>query len=119
MDPGVFYASGSSVPSAVRIQLGNGDGTFGTPIEYNPPIYGLAGFVDTNPTSELIVVGDFNGDGKVDLAAVSTETLYGSDGNWESTDGSVSVLLGNGDGTFQWPGVNFPGGTPADLVSDG
>ena len=32
-------------------------------------------------------------------------------------DSSVSALLGNGDGTFQWP-VSIPGG-PADLVSDG
>jgi len=36
-----------------------------------------------------VVVGDFNGDGKVDLAVVNTA------GN------TISILLGNGDGTFQ------------------
>jgi hypothetical protein len=37
---------------------------------------------------QAVVTGDFNGDGKLDLATA---------GN----NGSVSVLLGNGDGTFQ------------------
>jgi hypothetical protein len=35
------------------------------------------------------VAGDFNGDGRTDLAVAS---VYSND---------VSVLLGNGDGTFQ------------------
>src|SRR5260370_743671 len=41
-----------------------------------------------------VAVGDFNGDGKLDLAAA----------NYSSK--SVAVLLGNGDGTFQAP-LNF------------
>ena len=36
-----------------------------------------------------MAVGDFNGDGKADLAVANY------------SDNSVSVLLGNGDGTFQ------------------
>src|SRR3989442_12860657 len=43
--------------------------------------------VGTHPQS--VAVGDFNGDGKPDLAVANA----GSD--------TVSVLLGNGDGTFQ------------------
>ena len=50
-----------------------------------------------------IVVGDFNGDGKLDLAV----------GTGTGTSGSVSVLLGNGDGTFQAP-VNYPTGPIID-----
>ena len=49
----------------------------------------------TNPTS--VAVGDFDGDGKLDVAVANN----GSD--------NVSVLLGNGDGTFQAP-VNYPVG---------
>jgi FG-GAP-like repeat/IPT/TIG domain len=49
----------------------------------------------------VVAVGDFNGDGKLDLAVVN------------NTSGTVSVLLGNGDGTFQPPvdygiGANQP-----------
>ena len=40
-------------------------------------------------TSESVIAADFNGDGKVDLAATDLDT------------GNVSVLLGNGDGTFR------------------
>ena len=44
-----------------------------------------------------MAVGDFNGDGKADLAVAN----HGSN--------NVSVLLGNGDGTFQ-AAVNYGGG---------
>ena len=43
--------------------------------------------VGANP--QAMLAADFNGDGKLDLAVVNT------------TSGSVSVLLGKGDGTFQ------------------
>ena len=62
----------------VSVLLGNGDGTFQTQKTYA---------VGYGPYS--VAVGDFNGDGKADLAVAN----YGSD--------NVSVLLGNGDGTFQ------------------
>ena len=58
--------------------LGNGDGTFQDQVRYAA---GTAPFA--------LVAGDFNGDGRTDLAVAN----YGSD--------DVSVLLGNGDGTFQ------------------
>src|SRR5947209_11892 len=56
-----------------------------TPL-FNPQTEYVAG---TNIGVSSIVVGDFNGDRKPDLAVVN----YG--------DGSAWVLLGNGDGTFQ------------------
>ncbi len=66
--------------SAVSILLGNGDGTFGTPIQANLP----SG--DTNPSQ--LLTADFNGDGIADLAVINS---YGS---------TISILFGNGDGTF-------------------
>jgi len=43
--------------------------------------------VGSSPLS--IAAGDFNGDGKIDLAVAN------------SGSNSISILLGNGDGTFQ------------------
>jgi hypothetical protein len=69
----------------VSVLLGNGDGTF-------QPVKAYA--TGANPSS--IVIADFNGDGKLDLALTSTP-LGSSQGNL------VSLLLGNGDGTFASP----------------
>jgi large repetitive protein len=69
------------------VLLGNGDGTFQTGQSYS---------VTTNATLQSILVGDYNGDGKLDL-------LVG-----ESND-RVFILNGKGDGTFL-PPVAFPAG---------
>jgi uncharacterized protein (TIGR03437 family) len=64
--------------------LGKGDGTFQTPSSVP--------FTGVMPLS--VVAGDFNGDGKTDLAAAA----YDSTGApW------LEIALGNGDGTFQTP----------------
>lgn len=62
----------------ITILLGAGDGTF-TPVSASPT-------VGNNPYN--IAYGDFNGDGKADLATAN------------NGDDTVSYLLGNGDGTF-------------------
>jgi hypothetical protein len=72
-------------PNTISVLLGNGDGTFQAPI-----------IVPTGTNPIAVAVGDFNGDGKLDVATADNapESQCGN-------NGAVSVLLGNGDGTFQ------------------
>jgi hypothetical protein len=69
----------------VTVSLGNGDGTF------RPPLRLAAG---NNPVS--IVAADFNHDGNLDFAAAGNDSLRGV-----GRGVSVSVYLGNGNGTFR------------------
>ncbi len=75
------FAVASGISASILI--GNGDGTFQTPVLYP----GTAG------KFESIKVGDFNGDGQPDLAFAESSTA----GSYTR----FSILLGNGDGTFQ------------------
>jgi hypothetical protein len=68
----------------VTIFLGNGDGTFRTAA--NSPVA-----VGSFPTS--ITMGDFSGNGILDLAVTNSNYTSGS-------AGSVTLLMGKGDGTF-------------------
>src|ERR1700723_299846 len=65
--------------TTVTILLGNGDGTF-TAAPNSPITVGNAPLA--------LSVGDFNGDGKLDLAVSN------------SNDATLTILLGNGDGSF-------------------
>jgi FG-GAP-like repeat/Carboxypeptidase regulatory-like domain len=64
----------------ISVLLGNGDGTFGARTDY-----------DVGQQAYGVVVTDLNIDGKLDIVAETSFSL---------TEG-VSVLLGNGNGTFQ------------------
>ncbi|MGB7601904.1 MAG: FG-GAP-like repeat-containing protein [Candidatus Sulfotelmatobacter sp.] len=70
----------------VDVLLGNGDGTFQSAVSYNSGGY----------YSRSVTVADLNGDGKPDLIVISQ-----CNNNNNCDFGSVGVLLGNGDGTFQ------------------
>ncbi|WP_456687118.1 FG-GAP repeat domain-containing protein, partial [Bradyrhizobium sp. P5_C11_2] len=68
--------------------LGNGDGSFGSPV--------------ATDASNAFASGDFNGDGKIDLLVQ------------DSSSSPVAVRLGNGDGTFQSP---IAAGTSSRTIS--
>jgi len=82
------------------ILLGEGNGTFRAP---------QAVSLETGPSA--IVVEDVNRDGNQDLA-VSTEIIEGP----PTLLGGVSVLLGNGDGTFQ-PRLRVLAGTKSVAIA--
>jgi hypothetical protein len=90
------YASGSPLLSGLSVFIGQGGGNFQQ--------------ISANSTWDFIGgVGDFNGDGKLDLIG------YNATG--------VAFFRGNGDGTFHTPTTSFPvsatSGVVADLNGDG
>jgi uncharacterized protein (TIGR03437 family) len=94
----------------VWVLLGNADGAFQQPVQYSVP--------SQTPTS--VAIGDLNGDGKLDLAVISSAPY--------PAKGQIWTLLGKGDGTFGPAQAALPGGLPdsygnsvalADLNGDG
>jgi hypothetical protein len=67
---------------SVAVLLGNGDGTF---TQANPQL------ITVGNTPVFVVTGDFNGDGFQDIAVAN------------KVDDTISIILGNGDGTFKAP----------------
>lgn len=120
LDVAVFTPGGD-----ISILLGNGDGTFQPHVDY--PGYSCAASCEF--IGGAILAADFNGDGKLDLAAsygylACCAERQGVRLPFVHAGGFTSVFLGNGDGTFQ-PYINtssVPGGlaiAAGDFNNDG
>ena len=99
---GLWNSITGSIGGQASVLLGLGTGGLGSHDDYG---------VDADFPS-AIAVGDFNGDGKLDLAVANLNS------------GNVSILLGHGDGTFGDAGHVAVGHRPtsvavADLDGDG
>ncbi len=77
----------------IGVLLGNGDGSFGARVPYAS---------GNKAAGSTLTLGDLNGDGLVDLI---TQNSYAD---------SISVLLGNGNGSFKAQSVYSVGDNPQD-----
>jgi len=75
--------------SRLNVIMGNGDGTFQTPITLN--------IAASNFFPEAIAVGDFNGDHLLDVAVWATNATTGNS--------EVHIYLGNGTGSLTYSGT--------------
>jgi hypothetical protein len=125
---------------SVNVLLGNGDGTFSTPMIYPQ---------GTNPASPVLIA-DLSSDHKPDVLTVQNDSLvvfpnngdgmlgapvsyfagsgangvvvadFNGDGKLDaavSSSAGIGILLGNGDGTFQGATFITVGGTPFDMFT--
>lgn len=87
----------SLTPTSIVVQLGNGDGTFRTPLVSPAP-----------PSPVAFDQGDFDGDGNTDLVVVT--------GDYDTVFPTVNILLNQGNGQFA-SGAVFP--LPPGTTSSG
>jgi hypothetical protein len=85
--------------AGVAVLRGNGDGTF-----QEPRYFTAAGGV-----ARHLAVGDFNGDGTPDLAVLCFDPF---------PQGTVTILLGNGDGNFR-ESTHFAAGGIVEAIAAG
>jgi hypothetical protein len=98
-----LVATNMNGTETISVLRGNGDGTFQNPVYQQ---------IQTEFYSGSIIVGDFNRDGKPDLAI----SFMGIPQD-PPAPGAVLVLLGNGDGTFTPFYRATTGAAPGDIKS--
>ncbi|MDE1160625.1 MAG: FG-GAP-like repeat-containing protein [Acidobacteriaceae bacterium] len=106
--PDLITVGATVAYSYIAVLHGVGDGTF----TLVAPSFAISG----TPFSSSLVTGDFDGDGKLDVA-------YATSGNGSSAN-AILLARGNGDGTFLLPqqlasGMPYVSLATADLNQDG
>lgn len=86
----IVTANGADGCNSVSVMTGNADGSFNR-----------ATFYAANAAPQGVVVGDYNGDGRTDVAVVGTNKPTAA--NVFGDLGTVATLFGNGDGTLVGP----------------
>ncbi len=86
-------ASSASCAGCFYAALGNGNGTYRTPVK-------------TAARSTALAAGDFNDDGKTDIIQDATDI------------GALAVLLGSADGTMKPSALVNVGGVPSSIFTD-
>ena len=92
-DLAVAFDGSSTVPGGIAILLNKGDGTFSSPVSYGNQAP-AAGYYSGGTPATHFVAYDLNHDGALDIATAAL-------------NGTVTVFLGKGDGTFGAP-VQYP-----------
>jgi hypothetical protein len=98
-NPDIAVADNESLTASVRTLLGNGDGTFRA-----------GGRFATGGRPSAVVVGDFNSDGKLDVAVANQTFLV-------NELGTAAILLGDGNGRLQPPISYEVGAEPNALMA--
>jgi len=115
LDAAIATIDTGAATESIQILLGNGDGTFALGQQISP-VAPLSGLIPSAPIPTPMsfftpTIADVNGDGILDIV--------------EPNAGSVQILYGNGDGTFQAPvtfvapSQNFTIAAVADFNFDG
>ncbi|HEY7329541.1 MAG TPA: FG-GAP-like repeat-containing protein [Gemmataceae bacterium] len=99
----------------VNMLRGNGDGTFQAPVSTISDSAPKGIVANLEPFS-TIRTADFNGDGKLDVVVVNNKDFWNQRSGLFFQGGSVSVLLGNGDGTLQAPQIFAVGISPRNVA---
>jgi hypothetical protein len=117
--PGLLYLTASPQVQTFNLALGVGDGSFQAPAPFPVPTLVPTGN-DINESLTGLRTGDFNHDGKLDIAYSFSDQASDTQIFYEG----FAVQLGNGDGTFQAPKITVtyqsataPGAFPSNMLS--
>ena len=100
--PGLLYLTASPQVQTFNLAAGVGDGSFEAPTSFPVPSLVPTGN-DINESLTVLRTGDFNHDGKLDIAYSFSDQASDTQIYYEG----FAVQLGNGDGTFQAPKITL------------